>query len=515
MESSALRVLLVEDDEFQAQVLSAMIADIGRTELGSHGVPTVELAVASSGTEALDNLHGVNLVLLDYMLPGGDADTVLPAIREKVGALAAIIILSGPAQEAHLQHCWLDLGADSYRLKPVSLPTMQELFCYTLQKRRYLQKRKREADDPVAAGTSGKAGRAGLTPSPRAASPEAPEGAKGEMRDTGGSPSGEEPYVEAPGFMSLLSTGRRGAVRLGFADGVPVAIKTMDATLARGPPPPPHPYVNRVLRTLTVGGQLVEIRELCDDGELFSALLVDDLLDGDLPPVDALRWLEMMAEGAAHCHAHGAVHGQLHAENLLLHSRGLLQLTGFSCCAPSPAFTDGAAPQVALRPFDATLDAPELGGRAVAAAHELFACDVWSLGVLFVWMLTGQPDASSRDDSTDAAALFATLDEMHITPPPSCVASSRGGATPSPTPSPTPAAGSGADDAAAAVAAAAHRNGSAVAIDGKALSGLVAAMLQAQPARRPTAEQLCAAVKRLLGEHSVHKRPLVPPSQGP
>ena len=32
-----------------------------------------------------------------------------------------------------LQRCWLDLGADSYRLKPVSMPTMQELFCYTLQ----------------------------------------------------------------------------------------------------------------------------------------------------------------------------------------------------------------------------------------------------------------------------------------------------------------------------------------------------------------------------------------------
>lgn len=111
-----------------------------------------------------------------------------------------------------------------------------------------------------------------------------------------------------------------------------------------------------------------------------------------------------MADAVAHCHSHGAVHGQLHPENVLLRTGGsepTVQLTGFLCAssasdaAQPPGGGDGQH-EIQLRP-DHPLDAPELGGRSTATLTELQPCDIWSLGVLLVYLLTGTP-------STDAGA---------------------------------------------------------------------------------------------------------------
>ena len=85
--SVTLRVLLVEDDPFQQMALSGIIA---RVE-AENAQLTVQLKIAGTGDEALAALEAVesHLVLLDYKLPGGDADTLLPGIRERVGPLAS------------------------------------------------------------------------------------------------------------------------------------------------------------------------------------------------------------------------------------------------------------------------------------------------------------------------------------------------------------------------------------------------------------------------------------------
>ena len=120
--SVVLRVLLVEDDPFQQMALSGIIA---RVE-AENAQLTVQLKIAGTGDEALAALEAVesHLVLLDYKLPGGDADTLLPGIRERVGPLGAIVVLSAAEREAPMQRCWLDLGADSYRVKPVPAGTV-------------------------------------------------------------------------------------------------------------------------------------------------------------------------------------------------------------------------------------------------------------------------------------------------------------------------------------------------------------------------------------------------------
>ena len=131
-----------------------------------------------------------------------------------------------------------------------------------------------------------------------------------------------------------------------------------------------------------------------------------------MPEETALDWFRQIVSAVAHCHAHGAAHGQLRPENVLIRD-GKPELIGFYCCADGGA-DGGAAPEggeaaaahapaahapsapdpsVALRAY-LPLDAPELMGRATACVSELRAGDVWALGVLLIQMLTGRPEVT-------------------------------------------------------------------------------------------------------------------------
>ena len=86
----------------------------------------------------------------------------------------------------------------------------------------------------------------------------------------------------------------------GSAEGTPTqtarAMKVYPLQCVRGAPPPPHPHVNKVLMRAVKGGQCIELRDLCEGGELFDLLLemnLEDAAGGDLhlvqgaPAVDA------------------------------------------------------------------------------------------------------------------------------------------------------------------------------------------------------------------------------------
>ena len=212
-----MRVLLVEDDVFQQMALKAVVE-----MLGSKNQLVISLTTVDSGSAALDAITQANpkmkgdtafdLVLLDYQLPGGNGDLVLPQIRAAIGQLPAIIMLSGSAQQAEMQRCWLDLGADSYRLKPVSADAIQELLRYALRKRNFLQKRNRPEDDQSDDGAD----------EDEHVAKKRSSGSSSVASSSAQAPAAQPPAAAAeaaPAIVELLAIGRRGPVHIGFAGG--------------------------------------------------------------------------------------------------------------------------------------------------------------------------------------------------------------------------------------------------------------------------------------------------------
>jgi CheY-like chemotaxis protein len=383
----ALRLLIVEDDLAQVGMLGVLI---GKVEADSH--TKVDKTFAGTAAEASELCKGgtgrFDLVLLDYRLPGGDADTVLADIRHSLGKHAAIILMSSEAQETPMMRC-LHHGADSYHIKPITDKKLAGLVSYVKAKCHFLRDRRHMC------GTHGRS----RSPSP--------------LRERC------DPIVRLTPD-TCLAHGRRSAVHFGLMPaldaphhaedppqpspmsdagppvplGTPVAIKVCNLQSIRGPPPPRHQALNCVLGRKVEEGRLFEIRELCD-GELFDALAESSTVDGVPEPL-AVCWLKHIVSGVAHCHAHQAIHGQLRPENVLTRN-GMAKLIGFYCCGPDLASAD----PVRLHPVQ-SLDAPELAGRTQATPEELMACDMWALGVLLLQLVTGL-STSSLTPLLDAA----------------------------------------------------------------------------------------------------------------
>ena len=359
-----LRILIIEDDEFQQSFLQNLIsAAISKLrERDQTCVPTITITPTASGALEACKANAKSeqgslfqLVLLDYLLPAGfHGNELLPALRASLGLDPAVVMLSAAQMEPSLKLC-LNSGADSYRLKPLSIDAVVDILTYTLSKERYLlQKRSR-------------------SPTP----------------DPGGAPSIH--FMQA--MHTVLASGRRTNCYLAERAGEVVIAKEMPVC---GKPPPPHPYLNKVLDRIrdTGGATFIEIRELCDGGELF-----DFMFDHEygLPPQLALRWIVQLVDAVAHAHQHGAVHGQLRPENVLL-LKDRVQLVGFYTVLAMPVTAALAAADdvdVELRKYLPN-DAPELKGKTSAYASSLAACDVYALGHLLDYLLTGDiPSASA------------------------------------------------------------------------------------------------------------------------
>ncbi|MBP0446792.1 response regulator transcription factor [Roseomonas sp. SSH11] len=105
-----MRVLLVEDNER----LSALLAEgLRRAEWEAHGVFSLEEAEGALLVGEYD------VVVLDRGLPDGDGLELIRRIRNRPGAPPVIVLTArGSVKEV----CeGLDLGADDYMVKPVSL----------------------------------------------------------------------------------------------------------------------------------------------------------------------------------------------------------------------------------------------------------------------------------------------------------------------------------------------------------------------------------------------------------
>jgi two-component system response regulator RegX3 len=102
------RILVVEDEQSFSDPLSYTLRKEG-----------YEVAVAETGTEALRifGAHGVDLVLLDLMLPGLSGTEVCREIRRT--SCVPVIMLT-PKVDVFDKVLGLELGADDYVTKPYS-----------------------------------------------------------------------------------------------------------------------------------------------------------------------------------------------------------------------------------------------------------------------------------------------------------------------------------------------------------------------------------------------------------
>jgi DNA-binding response OmpR family regulator len=101
-------ILVVDDERAIRRLLRLYLSDAGYT-----------VAEAADGSSALAEVRrgGIDLVLLDLMLPGVDGFTVCRQLRESSGV--PVIMITARSEEAH-RVTGLELGADDYVTKPFS-----------------------------------------------------------------------------------------------------------------------------------------------------------------------------------------------------------------------------------------------------------------------------------------------------------------------------------------------------------------------------------------------------------
>jgi DNA-binding response OmpR family regulator len=104
-----VRILLLEDDDAQAELVQAALEHAGHTVIN-----------AREGAEAIRIVEhsAVDLLVLDWMVPGISGMDVLHWVRERMGRTLPVLFLSAKVREEEMVTA-LQAGADDYVVKPI------------------------------------------------------------------------------------------------------------------------------------------------------------------------------------------------------------------------------------------------------------------------------------------------------------------------------------------------------------------------------------------------------------
>jgi DNA-binding response OmpR family regulator len=130
MVSTHAVILVIEDDPGIRDVLQELLGNKGYT-----------VETASDGDEGLARLRqgGVDLVLLDLMLPDVDGLELCRRVRARGGEVYVPIIMLTALSGAAERHEGFSAGADDYVLKPFSAEDLLDRVQVWLQARQRLQ----------------------------------------------------------------------------------------------------------------------------------------------------------------------------------------------------------------------------------------------------------------------------------------------------------------------------------------------------------------------------------------
>jgi len=135
MDESA-RILVVDDDESIRKTIAAILEEKG------YVVDTAE-----NGKEAIEktNVNFYNLALIDIRLPDMEGTKLLAEIKETTPKMVKIIVTGYPSLQNAITA--VNMGADSYLLKPVNIDSLLETIKRHLNRQ---QETKKYSEEKVA-----------------------------------------------------------------------------------------------------------------------------------------------------------------------------------------------------------------------------------------------------------------------------------------------------------------------------------------------------------------------------
>jgi len=135
MDESA-RILVVDDDESIRKTIAAILEEKG------YVVDTAE-----NGKEAIEktNVNFYNLALIDIRLPDMEGTKLLAEIKETTPKMVKIIVTGYPSLQNAITA--VNMGADSYLLKPVNIDSLLETIKRHLNRQ---QEAKKYSEEKVA-----------------------------------------------------------------------------------------------------------------------------------------------------------------------------------------------------------------------------------------------------------------------------------------------------------------------------------------------------------------------------
>ncbi len=166
-----------------------------------------------------------------------------------------------------------------------------------------------------------------------------------------------------------------------------------------------HPRIVGVYDFGQIGGLFYILMEFVDGLNLRGLLR-----EGRLKPEEALRIVPQICEALQYAHDEGVVHRDIKPENILLDRRGNVKIADFGLAKLVGAMTSDSA-LTGSRQVIGTLRymAPEQMEKPLEVDHR---ADIYSLGVVFYEMLTGELPLGRFDPPSKKAHVDVRLDEV-------------------------------------------------------------------------------------------------------